>query len=91
MNIHHEIESFKKQKCLKIPDYVFLRIQWQLSNTLNKKEDLFKMLQNENVYVNFEKILNIKNLYSETFYSDIIIYKEQNKKLFEFVFKNIFR
>ena len=49
------------------------------------------MLQNENVYVNFEKILNIKDLNSETFYSDIIIYKEQNKKLFDFVFKNIFR
>ena len=91
MNIRNEIESFKKQKCLKIPDYVFLRIQWQLSNTLNKKEDLFKMLQNENVYVNFEEILNVKDLNSETFYSDIIIYKEQNKKLFNFVFKNIFR
>ena len=75
MNIRNEIESFKKQKCLKIPDYVFLRIQWQLSNTLNKKEDLFKMLQNENVYVNFEEILNVKDLNSETFYSDIIIYK----------------
>ena len=91
MNIRNEIESFKKQKCLKIPDYVFLRIQWQLSNTLNKKEDLFKMLQTENVYVNFEEILNVKDLNSETFYSDIIIYKEQNKKLFNFVFKNIFR
>ena len=91
MNIQCEIESFKKQKCLKIPDYVFLRIQWQLSNTLNKKEDLFKMLQNENVYVNFEKILNIKDLNSETFYSDIVIYKEHNKKLFNFVLKNIFR
>ena len=91
MNIRCEIENFKKQKCLKIPDYVFLRIQWQLSNTLNKKEDLFKMLQNENVYVSFEKILNIKDLNSETFYSDIIIYKEQNKKLFNFVLKNIFR
>ena len=91
MNIQCEIESFKKQKCLKIPDYVFLRIQWQLSNTLNKKEDLFKMLQTENVYVNFEKILNIKDLNSETFYSNIIIYKEQNKKLFNFVLKNIFR
>ena len=91
MNIQCEIESFKKQKCLKIPDYVFLRIQWQLSNTLNKKEDLFKMLQNENVYVNFKEIINIKDLNSETFYSGIIIYKEHNKKLFGFVFKNIFR
>ena len=91
MNIRCEIENFKKQKRLKIPDYVFLRIQWQLSNTLNKKEDLFKMLQNENVYVDFEKILNIKGLNSETFYSDIIIYKEHNKKLFDFVLKNIFR
>ena len=91
MNIQYEIENFKKQKCLKIPDYVFLRIQWQLSNTLNKKEDLFKMLQNENVYVNFEEILNVKDLNLETFYSDIIIYKEQNKKLFNFVFKTIFR
>ena len=91
MNIQYEIENFKKQKCLKIPDYVFLRIQWQLSNTLNKKEDLFKMFQNENVYVNFEKILNIKDLNPEIFYSDIIIYKEQNKKLFNFVLKNIFR
>ena len=91
MKIQFEIENFKKQKCLKIPDYVFLRIQWQLSNTLNKKEYLFKMLQNENVYVNFEKILNIKDLNPETFYSDIIIYKEQNKKLFDFVLKNIFK
>ena len=58
---------------------------------MSKKEDLFKMLKTENVYVNFEEILNVKDLNSETFYSDIIIYKEQNKKLFNFVLKNIFR
>jgi hypothetical protein len=92
MNFSTELEDFKLKQKLNIPEHIFLKMKWNLSNELiDKRSYLFKMLQNENIFVNFDKIYSISDLKMCTFYKDLIIYKDKNKQLFEFIFGSIFR
>lgn len=92
MNFSTELEDFKLKQKLNIPEHIFLKMKWNLSNELiDKRSYLFKMLQNENIFVNFDKIYSISDLKMGTFYKDLIIYKDKNKQLFEFIFSSIFR
>jgi hypothetical protein len=92
MNFTKELEDFRLKQKLNIPEHIFLKMKWNLSNELiDKRSYLFKMLQNENIFVNFDKIYSISDLKMGTFYKDLIIYKDKNKQLFDFIFSSIFR
>lgn len=92
MNFTKELEDFRLKQKLIIPEHIFLKMKWNLSNELiDKRSYLFKMLQNENIFVNFDKIYSISDLKMGTFYKDLIIYKDKNKQLFDFIFSSIFR
>jgi hypothetical protein len=92
VNFTKELEDFRLKQKLNIPEHIFLKMKWNLSNELiDKRSYLFKMLQNENIFVNFDKIYSISDLKMGTFYKDLIIYKDKNKQLFDFIFSSIFR
>lgn len=92
MNFTKELEDFRLKQKLNIPEHIFLKMKWNLSNELiDKRSYLFKMLQNENIFVNFDKIYSISDLKMGSFYKDLIIYKDKNKQLFDFIFSSIFR
>ena len=91
MNLIQEIESFKRKEKLNIEDFCVIRMKWKFNNTKKSKEDLYNIIQQENIYVNFKGIKHIKDINIDDFYRDLIMYKKQNKKLFDFVFKSIFK
>lgn len=90
MNINNEIKEFKRKQLLEITDDIIFRMRWTLSNTITTRETIFSVIQRENIYVYFKNIVNTKNLNIDDFYTNILLYKDKNKKLFRFVFSKIF-
>lgn len=97
MNIYADVENFRKIYKLAIPDHSILKIKWKLSaialkNSIKLREELFKLLKEENICLCIkDEVMHLNDITQDYFYNNIVIYKEQNKKLFEFVFKIIFK
>lgn len=90
MNIINEVKEFKRRQLLEITDDVIFKMKWYLSNTIITRETVFNVVQKENLNVNFNRVVNVKELSMDDFYTNILLYKDKNKKLFSFVFSKIF-
>lgn len=90
MNIINEVKEFKRRQLLEITDDVIFKMKWYLSNTIITRETIFNVVQKENLNVNFNRVVNVKELSMDDFYTNILLYKDKNKKLFSFVFSKIF-
>ncbi len=90
MNIINEVKEFKRRQLLEITDDVIFKMKWYLSNTIITRETVFNVVQKENLNVNFNRVVNVKELSMDDFYTNILLYKDKNKKLFRFVFSKIF-
>ncbi len=85
-----EIKKFRHNNILNIDESCMLRIKWKLNSSLLNKSNLFKVLKDEKIKVDFNGIKDL-DMSEEDFYSNLIQYKKNNKKLFNFVFKNLFK
>ena len=85
-----EIKKFRYNNILNIDESCMLRIKWKLNSSLLNKSNLFKVLKDEKIKVDFNGV-NDLDMSQEDFYSNLIQYKNNNKKLFNFVFKNLFK
>ena len=85
-----EIKKFRHNNILNIDESCMLRIKWKLNSSLLNKSNLFKVLKDEKIKVDFNGIKDL-DMSEEYFYSNLIQYKNNNKKLFNFVFKNLFK
>lgn len=85
-----EIKKFRHNNILNIDESCMLRIKWKLNSSLLNKSNLFKVLKDEKIKVDFNGIKDL-DMSEEDFYSNLIQYKNNNKKLFNFVFKNLFK
>ncbi len=85
-----EIKKFRHNNILNIDESRMLRIKWKLNSSLLNKSNLFKVLKDEKIKVDFNGIKDL-DMSEEDFYSNLIQYKNNNKKLFNFVFKNLFK
>ena len=85
-----EIKKFRHNNILNIDESCMLRIKWKLNSSLLNKSNLFKVLKDEKIKVDFNGIKDL-DMSEEDFYSNLIHYKKNNKKLFNFVFKNLFK
>ena len=85
-----EIKKFRYNNILNIDESCMLRIKWKLNSSLLNKSNLFKVLKDEKIKVDFNGIKDL-DMSEEDFYSNLIQYKNNNKKLFNFVFKNLFK
>lgn len=85
-----EIKKFKHNNILNIDESCMLRMKWKLNLSLITKSKLFNILKDEKIKVDFNGIKDL-DMSEEDFYSNLIQYKNNNKKLFNFVFKNLFK
>lgn len=85
-----EIKRFKHNNILNIDESCMLRMKWKLNLSLITKSKLFNILKDEKIKVDFNGIIDL-DMSEEDFYSNLIQYKNNNKKLFNFVFKNLFK
>ena len=85
-----EIKKFRHNNILNIDESCMLRMKWKLNSSLLNKSNLFKVLKDEKIKVDFNGIKDL-DMSEEDFYSNLIQYKNNNKKLFNFVFKNLFK
>ena len=85
-----EIKRFKHNNILNIDESCMLRIKWKLNSSLITKSKLFAVLKDEKIKVDFNGV-NDLDMSQEDFYSNLIQYNNNNKKLFNFVFKNLFK
>ena len=85
-----EIKKFRHNNILNIDESCMLRMKWKLNSSLLNKSNLFKVLKDEKIKVDFNGIRDL-DMCEEDFYLSLMQYKDKNKKLFNFVFRNLFR
>lgn len=85
-----EIKRFKHNNILNIDESSMLRMKWKLNSSLITKSKLFDILKDEKIKVDFNGIRDL-DMSEEDFYLGLMQYKDKNKKLFNFVFRNLFK
>lgn len=92
MNLTKEIHNFRENQKTSISSDMFILWEYKLSKTDGSKKSLYDILKSDNVYLKFEgKVArdsiaykNISELKSNEFFNLLSLYKDKNKKLFNF-------
>ena len=91
MNLAKEIHNFKESRKSYIPLEMYVLWEYKLSKTDCSKKSLFKILQDDDVYLKLADNRNesLKDLSQDEFYFMISLYKKDNKKLYSFISKRV--
>ena len=92
MNLTKEIHNFRENQKTSISSDMFILWEYKLSKTDGSKKSLYNILKSDNVYLKFEGNVardsiaykNISELKSNEFFNLLSLYKDKNKKLFNF-------
>lgn len=92
MNLTKEIHNFRENQKTSISSDMFILWEYKLSKTDGSKKSLYNILKSDNIYLKFEGNVvvdgiaykNISELKSNEFFNLLSLYKDKNKKLFNF-------